>query len=453
MINICDQKNYERLSNQQAGGIILLKENLSVFLNCKVNLIVNPISHFKHKYSLDILQNPQRSVYKIEYENKDIIALSCKVKEKDNINCFLGLILEGNMITFYDNKTLERIAETITRVLSDCYVYGGYRNSVYYFDKYLIKRLIINTLCKYSYSDQTMLYTIDLLSDLTSMTFENNHFSTGFILTRNIKDFVEKNVVSNRKSELIALNSTFSMKLGNRLEKRIWRIADGQKSFFLFNKTFESQYMLISSENGLSIKDYLDANSMKGLIYGQDLAYRTFGHNQCSITNSIGVEILYIENRWRIRNYDALRTYLKEKLEIISLNFFDEYLGYFLHLVNYCSVHNLSSILWIPRDIDGKFPFTNNSQSFFKNKLSIANNDHQEMIIRSVTSDGVSVFNHQGELVSFGNIVDISKEKIDGLKGTGETALKILSSEGLAIKTSSDGSIKLYIEGASPILL
>ncbi|MGE6574210.1 hypothetical protein ACQKFM_04790 [Paenibacillus xylanexedens] len=441
------------MSNQEVGGLILLKENLSTFLNCKVSLVVNPISHFRHKYSLDILENPQRSVYKLQYENKNMIILSCKVKEENNVNCVLGLILEGNIITFYDNRTLERIAETITRVLSDCYIYGGFRSSVYYFDKYLIKRLIINTLCKSYYSDQTLLYTIDLLSDLRTMTFENSHFSTGFILTRNVKDFVQKNVVSNRNSELIKLKSTFSMKLGDRLEKRIWRIADGQKSFFLFNNIFEANHMLVSNENGLSTKEYLDANSLKGLIYGQDLAYRTFGHNQCSITNSIGVEVLYIENRWRIRNYDALRAYLKEKLNIISGNFYDEYLGYFLHLINYCSVHNYSTILWVPKNVSGSFPFTNSSKSFFKDKLSITNSDHQEMIIRSVTSDGVSVFNHEGELVSFGNIVDISKEKIDGLKGTGETALKILSGEGLAIKTSSDGSIKLYIEGSSPILL
>jgi hypothetical protein len=64
------------------------------------------------------------------------------------------------------------------------------------------------------------------------------------------------------------------------------------------------------------------------------------------------------------------------------------------------------------------------------------------------------VFTRQGDLVSYGSHIDISKKPVKGVKGTGETVAALLAENGLAIKISQDGRIKMFSDSiAGPLVI
>ena len=60
---------------------------------------------------------------------------------------------------------------------------------------------------------------------------------------------------------------------------------------------------------------------------------------------------------------------------------------------------------------------------------------------------GATVIDKNGKIRYFGCIADISKVTAGGIKGTGETAASLLAQNGMAIKISQDGPIKIFMEG------
>lgn len=75
-------------------------------------------------------------------------------------------------------------------------------------------------------------------------------------------------------------------------------------------------------------------------------------------------------------------------------------------------------------------------------------------IIRYLSSDGATIVDKDGFLQYFGCIVDLGKIKIQGVKGTGESAAEALAHNGIAIKISQDGLIKIFNKPDSkPIII
>ena len=433
-------KNYPRLSNEGNGGLILLKDNLKQILNCEVKLVTNPIKYFYENYQIDISSQPRRSVYRLD----DQILLSCKIMEDDNVIAYLGIRLYGNIITMFENSFFEEVANAVTRTLSDCYVLSKCRNSIYYFNDIFINRLIYNTLCKGKYTHSTIDYLIKLTINLSTITFENEHFSTGYILTKESSNYTSNgNII--RNGEIIELENIMNVKLTDRYNKRAWNIVDGVNSFFLFNKVFESKQIFLRNPSIPSSNDFIDSITMANSLYGHDLAFRTFGHNQRSIINSKKLEYISIENKWKVRNYIATKKYLKKKLKFMKLSTIDIFINKLLYYSHYCSTKNRSSIIWIPEDMTTIDSFLlENSNGFLTTSLNIIESRYQSIISRCLISDGVSIINNEGHLSRFGQIVDLSDASVTGLVGTGETATNLLAQNGVAIKTSADGTIKLF---------
>ena len=75
-------------------------------------------------------------------------------------------------------------------------------------------------------------------------------------------------------------------------------------------------------------------------------------------------------------------------------------------------------------------------------------------IIRYLSSDGATIIDKNGLLQYFGCIIDLNKIEVKGIKGTGESAAGALSSNGISLKISQDGTIKLFNEKKKqPILI
>lgn len=64
--------------------------------------------------------------------------------------------------------------------------------------------------------------------------------------------------------------------------------------------------------------------------------------------------------------------------------------------------------------------------------------------LHPLSSDGVTVIDKSGKIIYHGGIVDLNAGITKGLAGTGETAARILSDNGIAIKISQDGNIKIF---------
>ena len=79
-----------------------------------------------------------------------------------------------------------------------------------------------------------------------------------------------------------------------------------------------------------------------------------------------------------------------------------------------------------------------------KEKFSILEEKHKLTLMRLFSSDGASIIDRNGNVLSFGSVIDISNAKIEGVKGTGESVSSLLSQNGISVKVSQDGTIKLF---------
>lgn len=62
-----------------------------------------------------------------------------------------------------------------------------------------------------------------------------------------------------------------------------------------------------------------------------------------------------------------------------------------------------------------------------------------------LTSDGVTAIDSDGKGIFTGGIVDLNSVPSEGEAiGTGESAARILSCNGIAIKISQDGAVKIF---------
>ena len=199
--------------------------------------------------------------------------------------------------------------------------------------------------------------------------------------------------------------------------------------------------VFIRKHSGESWEEYFDAHLMAGTLLGDDIAFRVSGPNEISIVNSVGIEFVKIENKWRLRNFQFLNTYFEHILQL------DEKVRKaIIYYVIMCSRNHNSSIIWIPKESDEASidKVIGKKISLFKNNLNVTNQTHSGIIYRVLSSDGVTIINKNGDLIYCGGIVKLDIETSGGLMGTGETAAKTLSTNGLAIKISQDGNIKIY---------
>ena len=109
-------------------------------------------------------------------------------------------------------------------------------------------------------------------------------------------------------------------------------------------------------------------------------------------------------------NFAWLNKYLASKI-----NLEDEARKAVIYYVTLCSKNHSSSIIWIPKN--------------------------------------VTIINKEGQIIYCGAIVKLDVKNENGLMGTGENAAKLLAQNGVALKVSQDGNIKIFANSTSdPII-
>lgn len=436
MKNASELKNY---SIFRKTGLLNLHRSLKELLNCEVNIEENSIDEFSSYIGIDLTANFKRYVYII---SDDKVVLSVKIIDKPDIIALLPILLEGKSIGKIQVTYLERIASAVSLVLSECYK-KNFRSAERLFYDYLLERIIHSCFGKGTFNADRFSFIIQYLKKLCVSTFENENFTTGFIITNSVHDYMKENMHS-RNGIMYPLAESHDMFKYVRPDRRVWYLADGITSFYLMDHSLEIKELYVIPQKK-NMVDSWSEYSMDKILWGSDLAFRVINHNQISIMNSEGIEFIALENTWKFRDYSIVHSIFSQNTSMNS-----EVINCILYYILDCSRCNKSVIIWIPSDFSQKAieSVLIGRKKNFKLDIDILNEKNEQIVKRILTSDGVSVINKEGKIVYNGCVVNLSKLSASKkMVGTGESATRLLAENGIAIKISQDGNVKIFYDG------
>lgn len=221
---------------------------------------------------------------------------------------------------------------------------------------------------------------------------------------------------------------------------------DGMNSFYITDQTLVIKNLFIRNEASTSVDSFFDSYYLENTLLGSDIAFRVIGPNEISIITNEAFEFIKIENRWKIRNFEYLNRYLKARLTME-----DSVRQGIIYYSTVCSKNHCSSIIWIPQneDVNAINSLVSSKNKIWRNDLFLTDEKNQCVIQRLLSSDGVTIISSSGKVLYCGAIVKLDVSEKEGLMGTGENAAKTLSQNGVAIKISQDGNIKIYSSSAT----
>lgn len=433
MTPFCKIKGY---CNFKYYGKYVLKNTIEKLYNCNIIIWNSTIEKFEKKYKVDISGNDKRFAYEL---NDNTMIIICRIKKSGDTICTIPFILHGTFLSLIKGYVWNQLGSTLTRVLSECYD-KNFFGSQHMLGEYLVKKIIANTFSKRGFDTNNIFYLVEYLQKLSATTFEDEYFKTGFIISRSFYAYMKEGN-NDRKGNIIPLTSGYALLHENVPEKRLWYLVDGEKSFLIFGKELYIHHLFIRDVSDDSIP-YFDTYSLSQTLLGQDVVFRVLSKNQYSVLNADGLEFINIENRWKFRDYSVLISYFKMYNRLNS-----EIINKIIYFVMHCSHENKSVIIWLPNDLEeielNKYILSSNN--IISENLDILDIRADTLIKRMLTSDGVTAIDSYGKVILTGGIVDLNSVSSKGkAMGTGESAARILSRNGIAIKISQDGAIKLF---------
>lgn len=420
------------------GFYWLLTNTLSGFFSADVGLLYKPIKQLRLKYGIDLAAKPLREVYFVDGEGTAIVVSHVRYREELYYLAFE--IKDRNLAKM--SRLLNATAKSVAHVLGQC-AKTSFTAAFYGLDEELSIDIVSRFVSKGHFNQDRIKFLIRYLHSLRSATFEGNHFSTGFILTKSSHDF-RNGEWPPRPGVLVSL--TKPINLFDPINNREWYLIDGQSFIYLLSSgsLIRNAYVRSSEK-----EDFSQWIVWEQTLFGGDLLFRTENGIDCSVITSTGIEFILQGHRWRFRNYSLLKDVIKSQVPIS-----DEVFVSLLYYVMHCSKNSISSIIWLPRDEKKKKDPLKTINHFGRKQYNILNQDYRGLILRMLSSDGATIISSKGVILGFGCIVDNTKAKTKGIKGTGETAAKLLAQNGLSIKISQDGAIKIYLNGRdAPLLL
>lgn len=339
-------------------------------------------------------------------------------------------VLRGRDVVRYRKakSLLEKIAEAISDQITSCFL-QGFSGGIWLFGDSFAQMLIANCVSSSLHGGIEYAHLIEKMERLSVSTFEGEFFTTGIIVTSNSRHYTDKHKF--KKSRTL-----------DKMEKREWFLADGQNTFFLSDSkcNINSIVTIDGAEQSL-----FDISKLISSIQAPDFIIRTTGPNEVSVFDSSGKEYVKTENTWHYRYKDNFIEFLKNRIKGIS----DELCNKILYFAMRCSRSHISTIVWIPEDSsEGKIKSvtTDNRIRIWDKYLNVLKEQDEPLILKILASDGAIVIDKNGDILYESVFADVAKVEMNKnvLAGTGETATKCLSQNGVAIKVSQDGTIKIY---------
>ena len=436
-----DSIKYKKWSNIKNCNIFrdyikpLLLTNINNISNCNVELLDISITEIKEMFNVDILSNVKRKVYSLG-TNKFLLCLKVFDKEFQPIAC-MPFIIEYKYYGDNDGYIWEKLGLTIEELIHESYVIDYSNYSSLFGTDYFSTRLISNI---YRNEKRDELQTlINYSIKLSNTYFENEFFSSGFLYVSSIENY--KSEFKKQIGNLLELRNPFC--LSNQISpgKRDWYLVDGINNFYIIKKRNDSSKGVycrhIFSLNNDSLQNRFNIHK---ILSTNDVLIRCLNRNSISIINYDGYEFSYIENQWKFRNVNVLRKYFFENG--FNMDCFENLISFVLKMAD----NNQSSLIWLTNlnhDRLGEVIMNNNL--LLNDSININDLNKSTLIERMLSSDGLTGFDYDGNLIVNFGIVNLNGKDAPGKKsGTGETAAKVLSSYGIAIKVSQDGLIKFF---------
>lgn len=434
-----DFKHFPNSLRFRFTGLPVLAPVVSGFFGCHLEYIDKPTEVLIRRYGINIQDNLLRSSYIIDDETAIV----------------LGRIMEGRLVrsAFAIELTNGRF-KNMSRLLN---LFGkalGMTLSLSCRDKFydaslrfgdaLIKLAIAETVAEGFYGPRKVIHLIELFHKLASSTFEGRQFTTGLILSKSLFAYAGAGG-SFRYGDLFRLEKPIRLRPGIAVDKRFWYLVDGQTSFLMCEKNLRVPSMFVLVEDGQKPASFTDAYTLSQTLQGGDALFRVISNAEFSITTSDGLDFSYKENSWRVRDLMSFIEIISTRLDISS-----EIAERLLFYALYLSRRRLSSIIWIPLNIEEIERYVITQNKLTQQPLSIKEEYLSPTVTRLLSSDGVTIIDLSGNVHSFGCIVDSSKINVSGIKGTGESVARYLSNNGIALKISQDGNIKIFSGNSRP---
>lgn len=373
-----------------------------------------------------------------------------EVKDKDNEICIVSQIyVDDKLIAYYPyvlvgryvkkmnlaKNFFPRVAEAISEQLTACYL-QKFKGGDWLFGDRFAQMLIANCISSNLHNGIKFAHLIEKIEQLSVSTFEGEYFSTGVIVSSNFANYRENTFKFCQNRNIDEIN------------KREWFLADGKTSFFLIdsNSNLEGIYVNERIYDDDFVDDYFENYYLYKNLHDSDFIVRAIGPNEISVSDAYGKEYVKIENVWRFRYKNNFSEYLENRTQIKK-----ELSNAIIYYALKCSRNHVSTIIWIPEKEDkdniGKY-ITGTGVRLWKTKLNILKKSHEILVDKILASDGAIVIEKNGDIMYESVFVDVGKAKVslDTLVGTGETATAYLAQNGVAIKVSQDGTIKVYSE-------
>lgn len=438
-----DIVKFKRFKILEKYGLFLLKETIESFFNCEVKFHYKPVEYAEKKLDINLFEMPQRGCYPL---NENTFFIFARIVEGQELKSGIGITLSGAYIS---NQVhfLNSFEGALTGELSNSFL-NFFEDSSLKFGDDIIIHAICNH-CVRGYMDYRRFYhLIEYFLKLKNTTFEGQYFSTGLIITKSFHAYKQTGE-EKRYGTFYSLVKNAIINSTLAVNRRFWYLVDGKQSFFIANKDLLITSLFILDDEYGQL-NYLENNSLAPTLKGGDVLFKIENEKQFSIINSDGIEFLYLENRWKIRNYNLIQELILKKIE--SKDVVEMLLFFILH----CSKNSISSVIWIPDELESVQDFVkpDTLNKLIHEPISILDKRYTNHIIRYLSSDGASIIDKNGLFQYFGSIIDMDSIELEGLVGTGEAAARALSSNGLSFKISQDGTIKLFLDGNDrPILI
>lgn len=425
---IKDLKNFDQFLRQ---GQKEFCDFLVDFLNLEeVRIQVSSLRVLKDWLSVDdfdvVMEVPER-------ENE--ICVVSQIQVNGNLISYFPYVLKGRYVKTYFKATsfLTKLSEAISDQISLCYL-QDFRGGDWMFGETLARMIVANCISEKKYDGVKFAHLIEKMEQMAVSTFEGEFFPTGVIVSADFSKY--KNNYFEFKTERDI----------NFINKREWFLANGQESFFLIDSNCKTRGIYRKSMPSLTdfISRYFDEYYLSNDLKSPDFLVRTVGPNEISVSDVDHKEFVKIENVWRYRHPKNITQFLVEHLHI---NYKVSYA--ILYYTLKCSRNHISSILWIPMDSSEEtieYYTTSNRVSIWKRKLNLLDESHQVILEKILASDGAMVIEKDGQILYESVFADMKESNVEKKKlvGSGETAARLLAKNGVAIKISQDGMIKVF---------
>lgn len=416
----------------------VLKQQVASFFNCDVKFIAAPLNFAKNRYAIDLTENSRRGFYLISDDTA--LILGRVIESGNTIACFALELTNGNFVS------LRPLLQTFEGVLSHVTTYGfksRYTQGAKEFGESLVIETIGKHFGKGRFGYQNIVKFVDIFQRLANSKLEGEPFSTGLIISKSTSAYSSDRADSRSGGDVLKLKSPLEVNLDFTLDKRFWYLVDGKTSFFLSGVTKKKvpvivdTFFLNSEYNHRG--SYIDSYTFSKTLKGSDILFRVVGSGEVSILGTTGLEVLYKEGTWRARSLSDFQ-YLIEKYALLPSNVAEATVSIILKI----SQVRRSAIIWIPSNSNELDGILINQNQTFRTPMSVLNTNHHSTIMRASTSDGATVINQRGQIEQYGCLVDMSKLEVAGISGAGEAVGQMLGKNGVAVKISQDGNIKVF---------